>query len=237
MLSYLSQLFISVSLSITKRLLESQLFIKLWMMGWDHRGGLGSLRFWLKLWRRRRMWVRDWRAAKTEDNILLSKYRRVSRQTQLQTLCLTPRPVDLHVAQSNSCEERHGNVSSRSLQMTRQAEPNYNNQTNRATHSPTWLEGASQSCLIYVSSQKLCVALWPNTHNLKPKTTSFHLLHRGFQVDWHNLFRLFTTHTPVHSLKYTLQTVWFFFRYETENNGCSFICDPWGREGSHNHTP
>lgn len=48
------------------------------------------------------------------------------------------------------------------LQIARQAGPNYNNHTNRATRRPTWLEGASQSCLIYDAPQKPHVALLPN---------------------------------------------------------------------------
>lgn len=40
------------------------------------------------------------------------------------------------------------------LQIAQQAGPNYNNHTNRATHRPTWLEGASLSCLIYDAPRK-----------------------------------------------------------------------------------
>lgn len=57
-------------------------------------------------------------------------------------------------------------MSSSSLQIARQAKLNYNNHTNRATHRPTWLEGASHSYLIYVASQNFYVALLPNNLRL-----------------------------------------------------------------------
>jgi len=79
------------------------------------------------------------------------------------------------MTQRRICKERLLNVSSSSLQIARQAGPNYNNHTDRATHRPTWLEGASQSYLIYVASQELYVALLPNNLSLQPAATIFPL--------------------------------------------------------------
>lgn len=77
------------------------------------------------------------------------------------------------------------------LQIARQAGPNYTNHTNRATHRPTWLEGASQSCLIYDTPQNLYVARLPNrlpvlgNHNLQPVATIFLHLQGASQVGCH----------------------------------------------------
>lgn len=65
---------------------------------------------------------------------------------------------------THSCLRRKAQLCHQALtlQIARQAEPNYNNHTNRATHRPTRLEGASQSCLIYDAPRMHDVSLLPN---------------------------------------------------------------------------
>ena len=60
------------------------------------------------------------------------------------------------------------------LQIARQAGPNYNNHTNRATHRPTWLEGASpelsnlRCCSESSITQSACTVKGTTVSNLQP---------------------------------------------------------------------
>ena len=60
------------------------------------------------------------------------------------------------------------------LQIARQAGPNYNNHTNRATHRPTWLEGASpelsnlRCCSESSIAQSACTVEGTTVSNLQP---------------------------------------------------------------------
>lgn len=77
------------------------------------------------------------------------------QQSQQHPYPPTPHPAPAHVIQSFACKEVHCNVSSSPYSANSKSDRNYNHHANRATHRPTWLEGASPSCLIYDASLKL----------------------------------------------------------------------------------
>lgn len=148
--------------SHNSKLMKSKVFIKLWMMAHD-------LRAMWTLWA-----LACFSKVGLFNNILPNKYRMVqSANLSSPTYRLTPHPAATHRTQHSASEERPGNVSSSFLQIAHRAGLNYNNHTNRATHGPTWLEGVSWCYLIYVTSQKLHVALLPNNLYSEPGDTFF----------------------------------------------------------------